>query len=122
MKLRLLAAAAALCLAVFASSALAAGGLTGTLTTKIASGHYQGEWKLTFKGGKFKVANDGHTLDGGTYSSTATTLTFNDDEKECPGPAKYTWKLKTDTVTFKKINDPCADRAAVLTHPFTLSK
>ncbi len=122
MTLRALVVATALCLGLFASSALAASGLSGTATTKIDSpSQYAGEWTLTFtKSGKFKVKEDGHPLDSGTFSSTATTVTFNDDENSCAGPAKYKWKVKADTVTFKKVFDPCADRAGVLSHSFEL--
>jgi hypothetical protein len=117
----LVAAVAALALS---SVALASGGLSGTYKTTIKSpADLKGTWALALaKGGTYTVTMSGHPVARGTYSSTATTITFlRERGSGCNGVGTYGWKRSGKTVTFvrKREASSCQGRAAVLAHRFT---
>lgn len=118
------AVAVAVIVALAASSvALAAGGgVAGTYTTTIKRpAELKGTWVLTLaKNGGYKVALNGKTLAGGTYSATATTITMR-EPTGCGGTGTYAWKRSGKTLRFvrKREAPACHIRATILSHPFT---
>jgi len=106
------------------SAAVASGGLPGTYQTTIKSpAQLKGTWALTFaKGGAYTVRLNGQTVARGSYSTTATTLTFlRERGSGCIGTGTYAWKKSGKTVTFtrKRESSSCQARATVLAHRFT---
>ena len=106
------------------SVALASGGLSGTYQTTIKSpAQLKGTWSLTFaKGGKYIVAVNGRSVARGSYSTTATTITFARERGSgCSGAGTYSWKKSGKTVTFtrKRESSSCQARSTVLAYRFT---
>lgn len=106
------------------SVALAAGGLTGTITTTVKSpAQLKGKWAITFaKGGSYTVAVNGETVARGRYTSTPTTVTLDRERGSgCTGAGTYAWKRAGKAVTFtrKRESPSCQARALVLSHRFT---
>jgi len=117
----LVAAVAALAVS---SATLASGGLSGTYKTTITSpAQLKGTWALAFaKRGTYMVALNGQSVARGSYSTTATTITFTRERGSgCTGAGTYAWKQSGKTVTFtrKREASSCEARAAVLAHRFT---
>ena len=115
---------AAVMAVVVSSSAFAGGGITGTYATTIKSpAQLKGRWVLTLvKGGTYKVALNGEPLARGTYSTTATAITFRESAVAgCGGTGTYGWKKSGTTLTFtrKRESPKCPERAVVLRHTFT---
>jgi hypothetical protein len=109
---------------VLASSAVAAGGLTGTYKTKITgSKQFNGNWALQFtKKGTYTVKQNGNVEVTGTFTSTGSKLTFLKGDKgngACPAGGKYKWDLTGKTLKFTRISDSCSGRRTVLSHTFT---
>lgn len=109
---------------VFSSSALAAGGITGSYAATVKSpAHLKGKWILTLqKSGTYRVALNGKRLARGTYSATATTITLREDaHMGCGGTGTYAWKRSGNTLTFtrKRESPKCPERVVVLGHRFT---
>ena len=109
---------------VVSSTALAAGGLSGTYATTIKSpAQLKGKWAITFaKGGSYRVAVNGETVARGRYTSTAKTVTLDRERGSgCTGAGTYAWKKSGRYVTFtrKRESASCQARALVLSHRFT---
>ena len=122
---RFMLAAAVVGALVVSSVALAAGGLSGgTYQTNIKSpAQLKGRWALTLgKGGAYTVALDGQPIARGSYSTTATTITFTRERGSgCTGAGTYAWKKSGKIVTFarKRESSTCEARGIVLAHRFT---
>jgi hypothetical protein len=109
------------------SVALAGGTLPGTYTTKIASpAQFKGTWTLKLAGsGRYKVIDSGQLLVQGTYTTTASTVTFGHEKGQgaCAAAGVYAWKRSGKTLRFTRTSDgaSCTGRKGVLAHTFTLS-
>jgi hypothetical protein len=109
--------------------ALAAGGPIGKWKTaisgeKVLGGQVDGTWTIDFTGAKYTVTWKGKTVLHGVYTVAGSDMSLTDKsgEVKCPGTGKYTFKVKGQKLTVKKIKDSaaCAGRTAVLTtHPLT---
>src|SRR5262245_53208216 len=115
MRFQLLAVAAALGALVVASAAVAAGGLTakltGTYSATISSpAQIKGKWTLTLaRSGVYTVALNGKIGARGTYSSTATTITFHEPASSgCGGSGTYSWKKSGSSLTFVRKRESSA--------------
>jgi hypothetical protein len=96
----------------------------GTYRTTIKSpAQLKGTWSLALaKSGRYSVSVNGQSAARGTYSSTATTITFAHERGSgCTGKGTYAWKKSGTTVTFTKQRESasCQARATVLAHRFT---
>jgi hypothetical protein len=116
--------AVAMAALALAPGALGGGGVTGTYGATIKSpAQLKGKWVVALaKGGTYTVALNGERLARGTYSTTATTITFREPSQSgCGGTGTYAWKKSGKTLRFvrKREVDRCQARAAVLAHPFT---
>lgn len=124
-KRSVLAAVAALGALAGSSLALGSGGVTGTYTTTITkSNHLNGKWVLVLgKAGTYTVSQNGNRLVRGTYTATATTITFAPEPASgCTGAGTYSWKRSGRTMTFVVKREPasCSARAEILgSHRFT---
>jgi hypothetical protein len=103
-----------------------AGGVSGTYSTTITkSNHLNGKWVLVLgKGGTYTVAQNGFTLARGSYSATATTITFAREKASgCTGAGTYAWQKSGKTMNFalKREAASCGARAEILGHWFTLA-
>jgi hypothetical protein len=122
---RLALAASVIAALALSSVAFAGGTLAGTYTTKITSPpEFKGTWVLNFaKGGTYTVADNGHILVRGKYSTTGAKLTFGHETGDgaCAKSGTYTWRRSGKTLTFKRLSDPaaCPGRRGVLAHTFT---
>jgi len=67
----------------------------------------------------YVVSLNGETLATGTWSATATTITFREPDG-CGGTGTYGWKRAKAVVRFtpKREDARCQVRRAVLAHPF----
>jgi hypothetical protein len=107
------------------SVAFAGGTLAGKYTTKITSPpEFAGTWVMNFaQGGTYTVADNGHILVRGKYSTTGSKLTLGHETGDgaCAKSGTYTWKRSGKTLQFKRLSDPaaCAGRRGVLAHTFT---
>lgn len=106
------------------STALAAGGLSGTYATTVKSpAQLKGKWAITFaSGGSYRVAVNGETVARGRYTSTARTVTLSRERGSgCMGAGTYAWKRSGTYLTFtrKRESASCQARALVLSHRFT---
>jgi hypothetical protein len=105
--------------------AFAGGTLAGAYKTKITSPpEFKGTWVLKFaKGGTYTVANGGHILVRGKYSSTGAKITFSHETGDgaCSKAGRYSWKKSGKTLKFTRITDSaaCAGRSGVLAQTFT---
>jgi hypothetical protein len=113
----------ALLVAALFALVISAVGLSGTYKTTIKSpAQLKGTWALALaKGGKYTVSVNGQSAARGTYSSTATTITFTHERGSgCTGKGTYAWKKSGKTVTFVKQRESasCQARATVLGHRF----
>ena len=93
---------------MLASSAVAAGGLTGTYTTKLTgTKQFNGTWTLQFtKKGAYSVKHNGKVEVNGSFTSTDSKLTFLKGDKgpgACPGVGKYKWDLTGKKLKFTRI-------------------
>lgn len=122
---RLAPALAAMIVLGAASTALAAGGLSGKYTTTIKGdsalgGQLNGTWVIHFTKGAYHVSEDGHAITHGKDVVTGNTITFHDTGGMgvCPGTGKYKFKLAGTKLRFTVITDSssCAGRKGVLTH------
>ncbi len=108
-----------------ASASLAAGGMTGKYTATIKSpAQIKGTWGLNLRpGGEYVVSLNGKSLAGGTWSATATTITFREPDG-CGGTGTYAWKKTKAVVRFtpKREDSRCQIRRAVLAHPFVQAR
>jgi hypothetical protein len=125
-QMRRLALAASVIAALALSSVAVAGGtLAGKYTTKITSPpEFKGTWVLNFaKGGTYTVADNGHILIRGKYSTIGAKLTFGHETGDgaCAKSGTYSWRRSGKTLTFKRLSDPaaCPGRRGVLAHTFT---
>ena len=122
---RFVLAVAALGALVASSVALASGGVVGTYATTITkSNHLNGKWVLVLaKSGTYTVSQNGNRLVRGTYTATATTITFpREPASGCTGAGTYAWKKSGKTMTFVVKREPasCGARAEILgRHRFT---
>jgi hypothetical protein len=121
---RLALAAVVMSALVCSSVALGGGGVAGKYTTTIKSpAELKGQWGLAFaRGGTYSVSLNGKPVARGTYSATATTITFvRETGSGCSGPGSYVWKRSGKAITFvrKRESPSCQGRAAVLGHRFT---
>lgn len=112
--------------AIAAPGAVAAGGITGTYSTTITkSNHLNGQWVLVLgKGGAYTVKQNGFALARGSYSATATTITFAREKASgCTGTGTYAWEKSGKSMTFavRREAASCAARAEILGHRFTLA-
>ena len=108
-----------------ASTALAAGGLSGKYTTTIKGdsalgGQLNGTWVIHFTPGAYHVSEDGHAITHGKNTITGNTITFHDTGGigVCPGTGTYKFKVTGTKLRFTVISDhsSCAGRKGVLTH------
>ena len=109
-----------------ASTALAAGTLTGKYKTTIKhdsalGGALNGTWVLRLTKGGYHVFQNGHAITHGTDTIKGHTITFRDTggPGACPGTGKYKFNLTGNKLKFTLISDPktaCAGRKGVLTH------
>jgi hypothetical protein len=116
--------AAAMAALAMSSVAVASGGLSGTYESTIKSpAQLKGTWALTLaKSGAYTVKLNGQAVARGSYSTTATTITFAHERGSgCTGAGTYAWKKSGKIVTFarKRDSSSCQARAAVLAHRFT---
>ncbi len=111
-----------------ASAALAASKVSGTYQTKLHSnalgGLLNGTWTLSFKGGKYTVADNGKAVIDGKYTIKGNKVTLRDKSgpDACPAAGVYKFKLKGKTLKFTKVSDPnpaCQGRVIVLKSAFT---
>ena len=113
-------------LAVFAivPAALAAGGPIGKWKTtfsgkKVLRGEIDGAWTVDFTSTTYTVTWKGKTVLHGVYTATGSDMSLTDKsgEVKCPGTGKYSFTVKGQKLTVKKIKDSaaCAGRIAVLT-------
>ena len=105
-------------------AALAAGGPTGKWKTtisgkKVLGGQIDGTWTIDFTSTRYTVTWKGKTVLHGVYTVTGSDMSLTDKsgEVKCPGTGKYSFKVKGQKLTIKKIKDSaaCAGRTAVLT-------
>ena len=106
------------------SVALAAGGVAGTYATTVKSpAELKGKWVLALaNGGTYTVVLNGTAVANGTYSATATMITFaRETGSGCVGSGTYAWKKSGKTMRFirKREHPTCRGRATVLAHRFT---
>ena len=122
---RLAAAIAAMIMLGAATTALAAGGLSGKYKTTIKGdsalgGALNGTWVIHFTPGAYHVSENGHPITHGKNTIKGNTITFHDTggTGTCPGTGKYKFKLTGNKLRFTVISDPasCAGRKRVLTH------
>jgi hypothetical protein len=120
MKRLALAASMALAFAV-APVALAAGGLSGTYKTTIASpAPIKGKWKVTFTPGAYTVSDNGNLVVKGidAIAGRAITLMDKSGPGACKKPGKYTFAVTGKKLKFTKISDTCNGRPGVLSHTY----
>ena len=81
----------------------------------------KGTWVLDFlKGGKYTITDNGAVVVRGHFNTTSRVyLSGETGPAACPQFGVYSWKRVGKTLTFTKISDSCAGRAAVLALPFT---
>ncbi len=118
-------------LAITAVAVASTAKLGGTYTTKISgkgantgNGGLDGTWKIVIKQGTYNVSVNGHAAVNGKYTIKGSTITLKDTGGgKCPGTGKYTFTIKGNKLTFKKVSDTkaCATRSMVLAHTFTKS-
>ncbi len=117
-------AATVIAVLALSSTAFAAGSLTGKYATTIKSpADLKGTWVLNLaKAGTYTVADNGHIVVHGKYSTTGSKITFGHEtgSAACAKPGTYTWKKNARTLTFTRVNDSpvCAGRSGVLAHTF----
>ncbi len=109
---------------VVSSVALASGTVVGTYSTTLNKpSELKGKWTLDLaKGGSYTVIFNGDAVARGTYSATATTITFiRETGSPCKGTGTYAWKRSGKTMTFarKREAGSCQVRAIVFAHRFT---
>ena len=116
-------AALVLCSVALASTPLS-GAFNGNVGGSALGGKLKGLWTLTFSAPNYTVAFAGTVVVHGTYTLSASKVTFSDKSGKdaCPGKGVYTYKLQATTLTFKRVSDTnakCAGRRAVLAATFT---
>lgn len=126
MRQRVPLAVAVLAALALPSLAFAGATLTGKYTTRIAApAEFKGSWSLTFaKGGSYTVANAGHIVIRGKYSTSGSKITFSHETGPlaCAKTGTYTWRRSGTTLRFARRNDAaCTGRAGVLAHEFNRS-
>jgi hypothetical protein len=121
--MRRFAAAASMIAALALPSVALAGNLPlGKYTTKVKTpARLKGTWVLNFmKTGKYTITDNGAVVVRGRFTSTSNIyLSGETGPAACPQFGVYRWRRAGKTLTFTKISDPCAGRAAVLGRPFT---
>jgi hypothetical protein len=127
---RLTTVAAMLVSLIAVSTALGAAGpgkfetkLTGN-SAKTEHGKLDGTWTIDLANpsvGHVKLTWRGHVSGGGRYVISGDTITLTPKKGgQCQTKAKYTFKLKGNTLTFTPTNDACTVRRDVLTYgPWT---
>lgn len=119
---------AALVLALTLAPVAAAAGGPGKFETKLTGksaktlhGQLDGTWTLDLsspKSGRVNLVLNGQEKGGGRYVISGSTITLTPKKNgACTTKGKYTFKVTGNTLTFKKINDTCAQRWDVLTAP-----
>ena len=90
-------------------------------TTVKTPARLKGTWVLDFlKGGKYTITDNGAVVVRGHFNTTSRVyLSGETGPAACPQFGVYSWKRVGKTLTFTKISDSCAGRAAVLALPFT---
>jgi hypothetical protein len=125
---RLIPVAALACAIVLAAEATAAGSpLTGQFQTVISGKNsaLNGTWVLSFApNGFYTVAKKPRlntVLVAGSSAISGKKLLLSDLQGRlaCKAPAAYMFNLSGKTVRFKKLNDPCAGRLALLKASWT---
>ena len=126
---RYLATVPILGVALFAPLAHASGSLSGTYRTTVTTpASLKGTWLFKFGDGRDSQFLNGKEVANGTYTISGATVKFADPAipsgtttaTVCKTPGTYKVTISSETLTFKKISDPCnAVRAALLSHKFT---
>jgi hypothetical protein len=119
---RLITVAVLACSLVLATSAAAAGPLTGTYQAVISgkSKALNGTWVLSFAANGFytvaKKPNTNAILVGGSSTLSGKSLTLADHQGKmaCKTPAEYTFTKAGTHLKFKKVSDSCAGRLVIL--------
>ena len=97
----------------------------GKYTANVKSpARLKGTWVLNFvKGGKYTISDNGAIVVRGRFvSSSRISFSNETGPAACTWFGIYTWKKVGKTLKFKKVTDPCAGRAAVLSNTFTALK
>jgi hypothetical protein len=118
--------AALLAFLALATTAFAAGGLSGKYKEKISGdsadgGQLNGTWVIALSSGAYTAKDSGHQVEKGTYKVTGRKVTFRATTAvdNCTTAGKYKFKLTGRKLKFTLLSDPsgaCAGRRAVLTH------
>jgi hypothetical protein len=110
-----------------------AGSYTTTLSAKDVVGRVKstpadslvGNWTMTFDdAGHFAALWNGKEVVAGTTVPQAGNRVYFDENDTgpyaCHAPATYTYTVRGDRLTLRKVDDRCNGRVAVLaSHPFT---
>jgi len=110
---------------VVPSLALASGPPLARYTTKVTTpSALKGTWAFTFaKGGTYTIAQGGAVVVHGHYAALGSEITLSRETgpRACPQFGDYHWKRTGKTLKFTRVSDPCAGRAMVLGHAFTVA-
>ena len=91
---------------------------TGSFGTTTA----EDEYLIKFENnGTYTVYVDGDLIGEGQYVVTGDQVTFEDDTEACAGlgAGLYTWTYAEGHLSFIAIDEPCAEREAVLSNGLT---
>jgi hypothetical protein len=118
-----------------ASVALAAGSLTGILTTSVKGKTpppLNGDWAIQIQAsGAYQIAkrvgSSGQLLVSGHARIAGDKITFQKEtgQAACKGKqavGRYAWSLKSKTLTFQRLADTCTGRRTILGGKFTKVK
>ena len=120
---------------VVASTALAAGSLTGVFTTTVKGKTptaLNGDWAIQIqKSGDYQIAkrvgSNGQLLVSGHGKIAGDKITFQKETgpAACTGKqavGRYSWSLKGKTLTFQRLADTCVGRRTILGGKFAKVK
>jgi hypothetical protein len=106
---------------VLSAPALAAGTLSGSYSTHIASGPAKGSWSLTFTSSGAYTLRQGSAVGvQGHAKFSAGKVTFSDTggPLACQTAGVYSIKQSGSTLRFTRVKDTCQGRPAVLAGTF----
>ena len=86
--------------------------------------HVKGTSTFTFaKGGTYTIAQGGAVVVHGHYAALGSEITLSREtgSRACPQFGDYHWKRTGKTLKPTRVSDPCAGRALVLGHTFTVA-
>jgi hypothetical protein len=110
---------------VVPSLALASGPPLARYTAKIATpSQLKGTWAFTFaKDGTYTIAQGAAVVVHGHYAALGSEITLSRETgpRACSQFGDYHWKRAGKTLKFTRVSDPCAGRALVLGHTFTVA-